>query len=389
MVSGPDGQPDFIYVAVNAAFETLTGLKDVVGKSLSEVIPGLRQSDPELFEIYARVVRTGVPETFERYIEGLQMWLAIALYRPAPDHFVAVFDVITERKRAQEEIQKLNRELEQRVQERTAALKASNQELESFCYSVSHDLRAPLRHISGYAGLLRTSAGPVLATESRHFLEEINGAAKEMGRLIDALLLFSRMGRTQMRQQPLELTELVDESIRQLKSEVNGRNILWKRAPLPAVQADPVLLRQVLINLLSNAVKYTRPRDPAEIEIGCESESGQETVIFIRDNGVGFDMHYGHKLFEVFQRLHAADEFEGTGIGLANVRRIIARHGGRTWAEGKVDAGATFYFSLPANTGEPVAADGSRRTSPAEERLAPTAVGGYVLLNPPPPIKAL
>ena len=269
---------------------------------------------------------------------------------------------IRERERAEAEVRQVNAELERRVSERTAQLgeanqslklratdlEAANKELESFSYSVSHDLRAPLRHVSGFAELLRMSAGPSLADQSRHYLEEITGSAMQMGKLIDALLQFSRMGRTELRQHRLELAGLVAECIQQLKPEINGRNILWQQNPLPAVQADPALLFQVLINLLSNAIKYTRPRDPAMIEIGCASETDQETVIYVRDNGAGFDMRYSDKLFGVFQRLHTDEEFEGTGIGLASVRRIIARHGGRTWAEGKVNEGATFYFSLPS-----------------------------------------
>ncbi|MCX6915695.1 MAG: ATP-binding protein, partial [Verrucomicrobia bacterium] len=263
------------------------------------------------------------------------------------EELLVTFIDVTEHKLAQEIARKFNVELEQQVRQRTASLEAAVKELDAFAYSVSHDLRAPLRHVGGYAGLLRTSAGPSLPETSRHYLDEITGAATQMGRLIDDLLQFSRMGRTEMRQERIELTGLAEECIQQLKPEINGRNILWQQNPLPAVQADPALLRQVLINLLSNAIKYTRPRDPAKIEIGCASENGQETVIYVRDNGVGFDMEYSNKLFGVFQRLHADDEFEGTGVGLANVRRIIARHGGRTWAEGKVNEGATFYFSLP------------------------------------------
>ena len=270
---------------------------------------------------------------------------------------------IRERQRAEEKVRLANAELENRVSERTSQLydanrsltqrtvelEAAMKELDSFAYSVSHDLRAPLRHIAGFAGLLRTSAGPGLADKSRQYLDQITGAATQMGQLIDDLLLFSRMNRTELRLRRLDLADLVEESIHQLQPETNGRNILWTKHPLPAVQADPALLRQALINLLGNAIKYSRPRDPAMIEIGCSGEDGREQVIFIRDNGVGFDMQYADKLFQVFQRLHADEDFEGTGIGLANVRRVIARHGGRTWAEGKLGEGATFYFSLPAH----------------------------------------
>lgn len=282
---------------------------------------------------------------------------------------------IVERKLAEAEARLINTGLEARVNERTAQLRNANQvltrrtveleaalkELDSFAYSVSHDLRAPLRHISGFAGLLRTSAGPGLADKSRQYLDQITGAATQMGQLIDDLLLFSRMGRTELRLQPLDLADLVEESIHQLQPETKGRNILWTKHPLPAVRADPVLLRQALINLLGNAIKYTRPRDPAKIEIGCSGGDGREQVIYVRDNGVGFDMRYADKLFDVFQRLHADEDFEGTGIGLANVRRVITRHGGRTWAEGKVGEGATFYFSLPAHA--PGADSGNSNTA--------------------------
>ena len=239
-----------------------------------------------------------------------------------------------------------NRALERRVQDRTAQLEASNKELEAFSYSVSHDLRAPLRHIGGFTSLLLQSESSISEKGRRH-LDLIADAVKRMGQLIDDLLAFSRNSRVAMRYGPVNLQELVEQVIQNLKPEIEGRNIVWKKGALPQVQADESLIRQVFNNLLLNAAKYSRTRDPAEIEVGCVAGPAQEAVIFVRDNGVGFNMKYADKLFGVFQRLHRDDEFEGTGIGLANVRRIIVRHGGRTWAEGKVNGGATFYFALP------------------------------------------
>jgi light-regulated signal transduction histidine kinase (bacteriophytochrome) len=208
-------------------------------------------------------------------------------------------------------------------------------------------LRAPLRHIDGFVGLLAKELGENMRERERRYLDIIANSARQMGALIDDLLVFSRMSRTELRQTRVAVNSLVTEAMDSLHTEMKGRRIEWKIGELPEVRADSAMLRQVWINLIANAVKYTRPRDPAEIEIGCVAASNGEHVFFIRDNGVGFDMRYVDKLFGVFQRLHHADQFEGTGIGLANVNRIIQRHGGRAWAEGKVDGGATFYFSLP------------------------------------------
>ena len=270
-----------------------------------------------------------------------------------PYQYVAIRADVTARKLVEEEIRRLNHELEERVTDRTAQLEAANKELEAFSYSVSHDLRAPLRHIDGFVGLLVKAEAQNVSERGRGYLHTISDSAKQMGQLIDDLLVFARMGRTEMRIARVDLNVLLEEVLHSLRPEYQARNIVWHKEPLPVVQGDRSMLRQVFVNLLANAVKYTRPRDPAVIGIGGRTDRPGETVVFVRDNGVGFDMQYADKLFGVFQRLHRAEEFEGTGIGLANVRRIILRHGGRTWAESEPGAGATFYLSLPVPPGNP------------------------------------
>jgi len=240
-----------------------------------------------------------------------------------------------------------NKALERCVRERTAELESANKELEAFSYSVSHDLRAPLRHIDGFAGLLREDASSTLSDAGRHHVATISEAAKNMSKLIDDLLAFARMGRAHLSRTRVEMSGLVAEVLQEMSPDAQGRNVAWGIEPLPEVWGDRALLKQVWANLLGNALKYTRQREKAEIKVGCQPKVG-ELEFHISDNGAGFDMKYAARLFGVFQRLHREEDFEGTGVGLANVRQIITRHGGRTRAEGAVDRGATFYFSLPS-----------------------------------------
>jgi signal transduction histidine kinase len=249
---------------------------------------------------------------------------------------------VEEKSRLLGDIQALN----QRLAQHSAALESSNKELEAFSYSISHDLRAPLRHLAGFAELLRKSTAGSLNEKNARYVTMIVEAAQRMGSLIDDLLAFSRISRAEAHNAPVSLDQLVQEAIAEVRQDASSRNIAFKIDPLPPWYGDRVMLRQALVNLIANAVKFTRTRPQAEIEVGCSEHKNGQVVVFVRDNGVGFDMKYSNKLFGVFQRLHSQEEFEGTGIGLATVQRVIHRHGGQVWAEGKVDGGATFYFSL-------------------------------------------
>ena len=247
-----------------------------------------------------------------------------------------------ERQKGEEQVRTLN----QQLRRKTADLEAANRELEAFAYSTSHDLRAPLRHMVGFAELLGQSAATALDEKSRRYLSTILDAAKRMGTLIDDLLAFSRIGRAESHETSVDLSLLVKEVIEQMAPDTTGRNIAWRTGPLPALYGDGSMLRLVFMNLITNAVKFTRPRERAEIEIGSFDDA-RGVVVFVKDNGVGFDMQYSDKLFGVFQRLHGTEEFEGTGIGLATAQRIIHRHGGVMWAEGAVNGGATFFLAVP------------------------------------------
>jgi light-regulated signal transduction histidine kinase (bacteriophytochrome) len=253
-----------------------------------------------------------------------------------------MLDQIQERDTA---LQGAREELEQRVVQRTAELESANKELEAFTYSVAHDLRAPLRHIQGFSDALVEDFGTQLAPGVKDYLRRIVDSTQHMGGLINDLLALAHVGRQELRLQVTGLNAIVQEVLEELKSETEGRDIRWQVGDFPFVDCDRGLMKQVFYNLFSNAVKYTRPRKPAVIDTGQMSVKGQP-VIFVRDNGVGFNMKYADKLFGVFQRLHRREDFEGTGVGLATVQRIIHKHGGRIWVEAEIDKGATFFFSL-------------------------------------------
>jgi len=320
------------------AFDLLLSDLMMPGMDGIALLQAAQQKDPHLVAI----IMTG-EGTISTAVEAMKSGALDYILKPF--RLAAVLPIL-ERALAMRRLREENERLEQGIRERTAELEATNKELEAFSYSVSHDLRAPLRHILGYAEMISDAPGESLSEETARCLEHITRSAKKMGQLIDDLLNFSRAGRTELRKARVPLDEILTQTLQDVQPDIAGRNIVFQKDPLPVVHADAALLRQVFSNLLLNAIKYTRPRDPAKIEIGGKVENG-EAIVFVKDNGVGFDPQYADKLFGVFQRLHGESEFEGTGVGLANVRRIITRHGGRTWAEAQLDTGATFYFSLP------------------------------------------
>jgi len=347
--------PDGKITDVNNTTEKVTGLsrQQLIGTDFSDYLtdPGKARAG------YEQVFREGLVQDYEleiRHRDGhvTPVVYSASVYRDEAGDVIGVFAAareISERKRAEGEIRKLNEGLERRA----AELQATNRELEAFTYSVSHDLRGPLRHIDGFSKLLLEEYSADLPEGARRYLSRIRDGTRRMGMMVDELLNLTRVGRKELGMQLTGLSSLLEEAIRDLEPEMAGREIEWRIGKLPFVECDPALVKQVFANLLSNALKFTRPRERAVIEAGETTQDGR-AVIFVRDNGVGFSMKYVDKLFGVFQRLHRPEDFEGTGIGLATVQRIVHKHGGRVWAEGELNKGATFYFTLEAVESRPV-----------------------------------
>jgi len=308
--------------------------------TMRSIVEQMKQEENDLLEPRETAARAGATAATVTLLAGTSVSVVFLLVI-----FGFLSREMSQRFRAEMEVRNARDHLEQRVVERTAQLEAANKELEAFTYSVSHDLRSPLRHVDGFSKILLEEFQPQLAPEAQRYLERIRNGTQQMGHLVDDLLNLARVGRRELTLQVSGLNSIVEEVLTDLKPETAERQIEWKVGKLPFVECDPALMKQVFANLLSNAVKFTRTRERALIEVGGMKQNGAPAV-FVRDNGVGFNMKYADKLFGVFQRLHRAEDFEGTGVGLATVQRIIHKHSGHVWAEGELDKGATFYFSL-------------------------------------------
>jgi len=334
---------DYVFLEVNEAFERQTGLRrlDIIGRRVTEVLPGIETSSFDWIGTYGRIALAGDRIRFEQFSDALSRWYSVSAYSPEADHFVAIFTDITEKKRAEDEIKRANESLQQRA----AELDAINQELEAFTYSVSHDLQAPLRSIDGFSGILLEEYGDRLDSEGKTHLGRVRAASLRMAQLIDDLLDLSRITRHAINCEHVDLSALARNIAMDLQEAEPQRQVEFVIQPGLAAAGDRRLLQLVIENLLRNAWKFTGKHSEACIEFGM-AESNGVPAYFVRDDGAGFDMaHYG-KLFGAFQRLHNINEFPGNGIGLATVQRIVRRHGGRVWAQGCLEQGATFYFTL-------------------------------------------
>jgi light-regulated signal transduction histidine kinase (bacteriophytochrome) len=339
---------DWRYLEVNPAFEQITGIHGASGELVSALLPGLRETNPELFEIYGGVAKTGGSAEFETFVPVLPrgQWLHVGVTRPGHNQFTALFTDVTERKRVEEELRELNATLERRVELRTAEVTAANKELESFAYAVSHDLRAPLRAMSGFSQALAEDYGDELDGQARSYIDHIVAGSRKMGDLIDALLTLSRTTRGDIRLDAIDLSAMAETISGELAMRQLGRPMKWEIEPGILVEGDRRMIEVLMRNLLGNAWKYTGKTENARISV-CASDGPEgEHWICVRDNGAGFDSEFASQLFKPFHRLHTQEEFNGIGIGLATVQRIIERHGGRITAEGHVGEGASFCFTL-------------------------------------------
>lgn len=358
---------DLRVVMYSAAFTELFGVEgDAIGKPLAEVGGHAWNDEETLRRLGDVMARDRELWDFQRSLvtaDGVERVMLVNARRMAlpdseEDAVLVTASDITAQKASEQQIRQLNRQLEGKVEQ----VSDVNRELEAFSYSVSHDLRAPLRHIAGFSDKLTRQLGDGVDEKSRHYLDVIAGSAKRMSDLIDDLLVYSRLGRSALRLQVLDLQSMVHDTRSMLDANAHAENpghaIRWKIGPMPVLVGDENMLRQVWLNLLGNAVKYSARSEPAVIEISHDHEADGSHRFSVRDNGAGFDVAYADKLFGVFQRLHAASEFSGTGIGLASVKRVITRHDGRVWAESEPGKGATFHFTLPA-TLEPAKSKGT------------------------------